>query len=1172
MKMVHCPRCGTENDADNDHCAVCDLDLNSITALICPICQYENPNQAEVCKQCGSHFVNLSAAGSSGQEQRGYRPDDETGHERDFSGIDDVSGDGSDSAPGEGASNDDMDDWLTELTATKSGTNDDEDQKGPGASPYWLKDSENKLADTGTLEPEKLPDWLKNLKKQEVPEAKKPQVKKARLPDWLKDSGELDESRVKAAAIANASASDSLEGEGEPETDDNNQKEVDNWLVELATMGTTAGDEDQEDETRFVWDDSALASDVSAELGDEAPDWLVELTQSEGWPDKLTESVVSEWLDQQKKSPKQPDVRIPPGTRPLTATKELSGVPEQLVSQDLPEWLGESTKDPREPALLEEDEVHEGIDLEKELGELPEFDEELSVAMQAMDLAEPQEFVEQTGIRDEEPSVFVEEPSLPVEERPLPIEDPSVLIEEPPVNEVVPPLAEEEPAVPVEVPPVPEEVSPVPEEVSPVPEEVSPVLEVEPPVHEVEPPVHEDEPSAFVEESPLSEEEPISDEPESIPAMEDTLELVFEDLPKLLQKAEKADDYPDFLETDYETLPSEDLEPIESFVGEVDGLPAADSIEESEPREIIDSDEASTALVVSDEIKPLQDDGDVFKEDVPGWLGLLTSKLLDTFDNEFVTEWFSRGEQKDEVEEAATDELTGEKTALKDDFEAAPGLEAVAASETKLEVAPEIEAEAPSILEPKPKPEPEPEPVPVRQIDPFFGEVIPDWVIDEDQEPVDAAEAGVVETIASEPDLEPVVDESEMAHISAELKGESADEAEPDAADGADEWLEMLDHVEDEDDAITSLQLELQALTEPGSEAAELRPEFKVATGLFLLEDDEPPGDGVDEIPSGPLVPIVHGTQEVGNFTLTKEQKQQVALLQQLVHAESKKPRSLAGRSRLGATPNFRLIVGLILVLLIAVGWLVPGLLDFLPGTGIGSVSEIETGVYEELNNAAGLPILVAFEYTPATAGEMDIVANTLIQQIAQNSSPVIAVSQVAAGTAVADRILNEIDGLDFVDLGYLPGDAVGLRKLALCIDDGGDCESAFGQPLHEEAAAALGNLGMILVLAADRDSMVDWIEQVGTKTEAEMAAGIIQPLEPVVLPYLSSGQLIGAVVGAPSAAAYFSEYLQGDIEGFQFTSFALVQWFVIGMLIAGVLYFGAAGLWSSRDYGAAER
>jgi hypothetical protein len=94
----------------------------------------------------------------------------------------------------------------------------------------------------------------------------------------------------------------------------------------------------------------------------------------------------------------------------------------------------------------------------------------------------------------------------------------------------------------------------------------------------------------------------------------------------------------------------------------------------------------------------------------------------------------------------------------------------------------------------------------------------------------------------------------------------------------------------------------------------------------------------------------------------------------------------------------------------------------------------------------------VAFDYTPALAGELDAQAEAVMAQLATNGSPVIAVSQYAVGTAVAAAHTSE-------PALFIPGEAIGLRQLGGCLDGG--CDLLFGRSLDVD----LSEVSLILVL-----------------------------------------------------------------------------------------------------------
>jgi hypothetical protein len=187
--------------------------------------------------------------------------------------------------------------------------------------------------------------------------------------------------------------------------------------------------------------------------------------------------------------------------------------------------------------------------------------------------------------------------------------------------------------------------------------------------------------------------------------------------------------------------------------------------------------------------------------------------------------------------------------------------------------------------------------------------------------------------------------------------------------------------------------------------------------------------------------------------------------------------------------------------------------------------------------------------------------------QLEEIDSPAITVSQSAAGSEVAAIVAQNVDGLDWQQLGYLPGEAVGLRSLSECLNEPGDCQTLFGKALPDEAQQSLANVALILVLASDSDSLIAWIEQVGAQLEdISLVAGVTQALGPVTIPYFASGQLEGVVEGYPDAIAYERDLLGIEGDGTEDVSgITLAIWLVAGFLLAGTVYYALTGLNISR-------
>ncbi len=326
--------------------------------------------------------------------------------------------------------------------------------------------------------------------------------------------------------------------------------------------------------------------------------------------------------------------------------------------------------------------------------------------------------------------------------------------------------------------------------------------------------------------------------------------------------------------------------------------------------------------------------------------------------------------------------------------------------------------------------------------------------------------------------------------------------------------------------------------------------------------------------PAGPLVglrgvlqisPLVAEPDirpQQSHFEMTKEQKQQVALLSQLTAAKTAEiaPEDTVKPEQTMAL--LRLALSGAMLLLIVMGWLLPSYDELLPDSMIPDIPLVARSTFSAVNSAAGKPILVAFEYSPAMAGELDVVAETLLTQVANNNSPVITMSQFAAGTVIAQRVTRQVEGLAVDSLGYVPGEAIGLRRLGSCIANANVCESIFGKPLDQQVVDELRTVALVIILTSERDSLVNWIEQVGTQDDTVLVAGITQSLGPVSRPYLASEQLGGVVEGASIAALYERSIMRTDGDaGELFTGVIFLEWLVIIALVAGGLYFGLDSL-----------
>src|SRR5690606_19644917 len=154
----------------------------------------------------------------------------------------------------------------------------------------------------------------------------------------------------------------------------------------------------------------------------------------------------------------------------------------------------------------------------------------------------------------------------------------------------------------------------------------------------------------------------------------------------------------------------------------------------------------------------------------------------------------------------------------------------------------------------------------------------------------------------------------------------------------------------------------------------------------------------------------------VAHLEMSREQQQQVALLRQLMADERKPPVTVAKPGRLALAPAGQLVLALLLLAAVLAGLLRPPPVETVLPEAPGAVQ-----AQEAINGAAGRPVLVVFEYSPAMAGELTPQARQILEWLAANGSPAVLASQSAAGITLGEQLASEVAGLNSQSLGFLP-------------------------------------------------------------------------------------------------------------------------------------------------------
>ncbi len=261
-----------------------------------------------------------------------------------------------------------------------------------------------------------------------------------------------------------------------------------------------------------------------------------------------------------------------------------------------------------------------------------------------------------------------------------------------------------------------------------------------------------------------------------------------------------------------------------------------------------------------------------------------------------------------------------------------------------------------------------------------------------------------------------------------------------------------------------------------------------------------------------------------------------------------------------------RFLVGIVLLAAILLPMLVR-----LPLFGPPTAPAAEA-LFAAVNQLPGnAPVLIAWEYGPAEADEMDRVAGPLIEHLLRRDARLIVVSTRLEGPAAAEALLaSRLTDLSerprrIANLGYLPGQAAGVREALGTLE--GRTEAVTGLPASQMEAMvgvhSIADVKMVVVLAAQPDDLRIWVEQISAvHPNVPVVAGVSARSELISTPYLAAGQLRGMVAGLAGGAVYERQLDTGWGREYEYylTSLGVAQLAIAALTVIGALIFLVGG------------
>ncbi|MFP4395788.1 MAG: hypothetical protein ACLFTI_11050, partial [Anaerolineales bacterium] len=187
-----------------------------------------------------------------------------------------------------------------------------------------------------------------------------------------------------------------------------------------------------------------------------------------------------------------------------------------------------------------------------------------------------------------------------------------------------------------------------------------------------------------------------------------------------------------------------------------------------------------------------------------------------------------------------------------------------------------------------------------------------------------------------------------------------------------------------------------------------------------------------------------------------------------------------------------------------------------------------------------GDTVILAVEYGAAEAGEMTLIAETLLDHLKSQEVDVLAVSTLPDGAGIVHSLLasksitNQLAADDAV---YLPGTSYGVARFLR---------------MERDSAPAL-----LLVLSARSERLRWWIEQNAVADQIQMGAGVSASVGPWAMPYLQNKEIInGWVVGYPDIVAYRAvRELPNAVYRSLLGALMFTHWIAFAILILGAIF-----------------
>lgn len=230
-------------------------------------------------------------------------------------------------------------------------------------------------------------------------------------------------------------------------------------------------------------------------------------------------------------------------------------------------------------------------------------------------------------------------------------------------------------------------------------------------------------------------------------------------------------------------------------------------------------------------------------------------------------------------------------------------------------------------------------------------------------------------------------------------------------------------------------------------------------------------------------------------------------------------------------------------------------------------------GVYEAVQNLEpGSIVYLAVDYGPSSQAELLPMHEALVRHMLRRDLRIIAGSVWESAPPMSDRVFTSVTqdmkedgvekkyGIDFVNLGFKAGQDVAIAKIGSSIPET-YTKDYRGTPVEEipmmEGVKNFEQIALLCNLSSGAPGARQWLQQVQTRYDVRMVAGVTAVMAPDLYSFYQSEQIEGFLGGLVGAAEYEHLIESPGLAMAGMNVQSITHFLILGFVIMGnVIYF----------------